>query len=287
MKTFKTIAIAAATFALVAIQSLSAQSIKTPAFAQPLVEEWAHQYNESHPEAMVSLAGKGMQADIQVVVSNQQALTLHQQTVAFGRLVVLPFANEGSEAAKAFGSKKLNKERLEHIYFNVDDEEDEFGDYADADKGMTIYSGNSQASVAVSFAEYFGQPIAAFRGKRIQGDDRFVNLAVSRDQKGIAINVLANLFDLNTRSLKEGIQLLNLDVKRDVQHAIENGNLDDLIASLEESRNDAVATSNISLSYDGQNEQARMFVDWVLREGVSLNHQFGLLNSNSALLAEK
>lgn len=228
-----------------------------------------------------------MQADIQVVVSNQQALTLHQQTVAFGRLVVLPFANEGSEAAKAFGSKKLNKERLEHIYFNVDDEEDEFGDYADADKGMTIYSGNSQASVAVSFAEYFGQPIAAFRGKRIQGDDRFVNLAVSRDQKGIAINVLANLFDLNTRSLKEGIQLLNLDVKRDVQHAIENGNLDDLIASLEESRNDAVATSNISLSYDGQNEQARMFVDWVLREGVSLNHQFGLLNAIPSLLAEK
>lgn len=287
MKTIETIIIAVATLTLVAVQDLAAQSIKAPAFAQPLVQQWLNIYNESHPDSQINLAAKGAEADIQIVVSHQQAAHLAQNTAVFGRYAILPFAIEGSEAAKAFGGKKLNKTRLEHIYFNVEDDEDEFGDYADANKGMTIYSGSSQASVASSFAEFFGQTSAAFRGKRIQGDDRFVNQAVSRDQKGLAFNAVANLYDLETRQLKEGIQLLNLDVKRDVQKAIEEGNLDILLVSLEEGKNESIATSDISLSYDAQNQNASQFVAWVLTEGVQYNHQFGLLNNVQPLQASK
>lgn len=287
MKTIETIIIAVATLTLVAVQDLAAQSIKAPAFAQPLVQQWLNIYNESHPDSQINLAAKGAEADIQIVVSHQQAAHLAQNTVVFGRYAILPFAIEGSEAAKAFGGKKLNKTRLEHIYFNVEDDEDEFGDYADANKGMTIYSGSSQASVANSFAEFFGQTSAAFRGKRIQGDDRFVNQAVSRDQKGLAFNAVANLYDLETRQLKEGIQLLNLDVKRDVQKAIEEGNLDILLVSLEDGKNESIATSDISLSYDAQNQNASQFVAWVLTEGVQYNHQFGLLNNVQPLQASK
>lgn len=287
MKTIETIIIAVATLTLVAVQDLAAQSIKAPAFAQPLVQQWLNIYNESHPDSQINLAAKGAEADIQIVVSHQQAAHLAQNTAVFGRYAILPFAIEGSEAAKAFGGKKLNKTRLEHIYFNVEDDEDEFGDYADANKGMTIYSGSSQASVANSFAEFFGQTSAAFRGKRIQGDDRFVNQAVSRDQKGLAFNAVANLYDLETRQLKEGIQLLNLDVKRDVQKAIEEGNLDILLVSLEEGKNESIATSDISLSYDAQNQNASQFVAWVLTEGVQYNHQFGLLNNVQPLQASK
>lgn len=287
MKTIETIIIAVATFTFIAVQDLAAQSIKAPAFAQPLVEQWISIYNESHPESQISLAAKGSSADIQIVVSHQQASQLGKQTATFGRFAILPFATEGSEAAQTFGSRKLNKARLEHIYFNVEDEEDEFGDYADANKGMTIYSGNSQASVANSFAEYFGQSATAFRGKRIQGDDRFVNLAVSRDQKGLAFNAVSNLFDLQTRQLKEGIQLLNLDVKRDLQHALEEGNLDNLLTSLEENKNEVIATSEIGLNFDAQNQYASQFVAWVLAEGVRYNHQFGLLNNVEALQANK
>lgn len=287
MKTIETIIIAVAAFTFVAVQDLAAQSIKAPAFAQPLVEQWISIYNESHPESQISLAAKGSSADIQIVVSRQQASQLGKQTATFGRFAILPFATEGSEAAQTFGSRKLNKARLEHIYFHVEDEEDEFGDYADANKGMTIYSGNSQASVANSFAEYFGQSATAFRGKRIQGDDRFVNLAVSRDQKGLAFNAVSNLFDLQTRQLKEGIQLLNLDVKRDLQHALEEGNLDNLLTSLEENKNEVIATSEIGLNFDAQNQYASQFVAWVLAEGVRYNHQFGLLNNVEALQANK
>ena len=287
MKTIETIIIAVATLTLVAVQDLAAQSIKAPAFAQPLVQQWLNIYNESHPDSQINLAAKGAEADIQIVVSHQQAAHLAQNIAVFGRYAILPFAIEGSEAAKAFGGKKLNKTRLEHIYFNIEDDEDEFGDYADANKGMTIYSGSSQASVANSFAEFFGQTSAAFRGKRIQGDDRFVNQAVSRDQKGLAFNAVANLYNLETRQLKEGIQLLNLDVKRDVQKAIEEGNLDILLVSLEDGKNESIATSDISLSYDAQNQNASQFVAWVLTEGVQYNHQFGLLNNVQPLQASK
>lgn len=289
MKAIKSIiAVAVATIAWVTAEDLSAQSIKSPAFTQPLVEQWITIYNEVHPESQINMAAKGVTADIQIVVSRHQAEQLGQKTSAFGRVAILPFATEGSEAAETFGSRRLSKARLEHIYFNIEDEDDEFGDYADANKGMTIYSGNSQASVANTFAEYFGQSATAFRGKRIQGDDRFVNQAVSRDQKGLAFNALANLYDLETRQLKQGIHLLSLDVKRDVQKALEEGNLDTLLGSLEaESKNDAIATAEISLSYDAQNQEASQFISWVLTEGVRYNHQFGLLNSNQQLQANK
>ena len=278
--------------ALVAMMNVSMMcaqniAIKAPAFAQPLVEQWIEAYNGTHTDESVALADKNAVADIQVTVSEQQAKQLGQSNIVFGRYAILPFAAAGSEAARTFGNKKLNKTRLAHIYFNLDDEEDEFGDYTDSHKGMTIYSGNSQATVANSFAEYFGQQSTAFRGKRIQGDDRFVNLAVSRDQKGLALNAVSNLYDLKSRSLREGIQLLNLDVNRRVQTALNDNNLDELITVLEENESDAIAIANIGLSYDASNAQTAEFVSWVLTEGVKYNHQYGLLNNKVSLQASK
>ena len=282
--------VALAIVAMMNVSMMCAQNIaiKAPAFAQPLVEQWIKSYNDSHSASeSVSLAAKNAEADIQITVSEQQAKQLGQSNIVFGRYAILPFAAAGSEAARTFGNKKLNKTRLAHIYFNLDEEEDEFGDYTDSHKGMTIYSGNSQATVANSFAEYFGQQSTAFRGKRIQGDDRFVNLAVSRDQKGLALNAVSNLYDLNSRSLREGIQLLNLDVNRRVQTALNDNNLDELITVLEENESDAIAIANIGLSYDAQNPQTAEFVSWVLTEGVKYNHQFGLLNTKVDLQASK
>ncbi|MBP5680592.1 MAG: hypothetical protein J6X31_06050 [Bacteroidales bacterium] len=279
--------------ALVAMMNVSMMcaqniAIKAPAFAQPLVEQWIKAYNDTHTEGeAIALADKNTVADIQVTVSEQQAKQLGQSNIVFGRYAILPFAAAGSEAARTFGNKKLNKTRLAHIYFNLDDEDDEFGDYADSHKGMTIYSGNSQATVANSFAEYFGQQSTAFRGKRIQGDDRFVNLAVSRDAKGLALNAVSNLYDLKSRSLREGIQLLNLDVNRRVQTALNDNNLDELIDVLEENESDAIAIANIGLSYDASNAQTTEFVSWVLTEGIKYNHQYGLLNNKVSLQASK
>ncbi|MDO4496759.1 MAG: hypothetical protein Q4B58_02845 [Bacteroidales bacterium] len=286
MKTINTIlalAFAATSF----VAQVYAQSIKTPSFAQPLVQQWITLYNEANPEVAVSLAGKQDTPDIQVVVSEKQGSQLGQNTVTFGRFAILPFAAEGSKAAQAFGHRRLSKTRLSHIYFNLPAEEDEFGDYLDANKGMTIYAGNSQASVANAFAEFFGVSATAFRGKRIQGDDRFVNLAVSRDETGLSFNALANLFDLETRQLRQGIQLLNPEASREVQKALEEGNLDQILTTLEESKNEAVATSDIRLSYDANNVEASRFVAWVLSEGVKYNHQFGLLNNEVQLQANK
>lgn len=280
MKATQKLLAAIAILVIVANQALSAQSIKTPAFAQPLVEQWVSIYNESHPDQQISLAAKGMEADIQIVVSQQQANDDHKSHITFGRYAILPFAATDSEAARMFGNKKLSKSKLEQIFFLLDDAEDEFGENENANKGMTIYTGNSQATVANSFAEYFGQPTSAFRGKRIQGDDRFVNLAVSKDKKGLAFNAISNLFNLENRRLKEGIQLLGLDATRSVQAAIKDNNLDALISALEEDNTSAIVTADISLSYDESNAQAAQFIDWVSKEGIAYNHQFGLLKNN-------
>ncbi|MCR5395378.1 MAG: hypothetical protein K6E86_08295 [Bacteroidales bacterium] len=290
LRYYTTVAIIAIVAMMCVSSMCRAQSltVRTPAFAQPLVEQWAALYNASHAaDEQVAVAGRNQEADIQITVSRHQAEQLGQTTTVFGRYAILPFVTAGSEAARTFGNKHLSKSRLEHIYFALDDEDDEFGDYADAAKGMSVYSGNSQASVANSFAEFFGQEAAAFRGKRIQGDDRFVNVAVSRDAKALSFNALSNLYDLTSRNLRDNIQLLGLDVSRRLQSALEDNDLDAVLNALEQEQDDDVAIANISLSYDATNPQTVAFISWVLTEGVKYNHQFGLLNAPEALQAVK
>ena len=80
----------------------------------------------------------------------------------------------------------------------------------------------------------FGEESANFRGKRISGDDLFLNTAIAKDPLGVTFNTLSNIFDLQSRHLKSDLSLVGLDLKKDLEKSFtDNGTLDDVLTILE------------------------------------------------------
>ena len=103
--------------------------------------------------------------------------------------------------------KHLNSKKLKQLYFLNDEFEEDVKKNKQFEK-LVIYSGSNSASVASSFAHNFGEETSSFRGKRISGDDLFLNTALSKDPLGVSFNALPNIFDLQSRHIKSGLTVI-------------------------------------------------------------------------------
>ena len=248
----------------------SVRYVKAPRFARPLVEKWITEYAKTQPGVEFQIA-KGNQ--------NQGNIDLN--------VAVLPITASGSEAAKVLEGKHLNSKKLKQLYFLNDDYEEDVKKNKQFEK-LVIYSGSSTASVASSFAHNFGEETSSFRGKRISGDDLFLNTAITRDPLGVSFNTLPNIFDLQSRHIKSGLTVIGLDVKKNIEENFsDKATLDDLIFILENGKISEVAVEKIGISYNQNDDAINHFLQWVLENGTKYNHEYGLLNLDNKLTQEQ
>ena len=257
--------------------------VKTPKFALPLVEKWITEYAKTHPGVEFQIV-RGNQnqgtIDLSVVFENQDLKKedFNYSVVYFGEFAVLPITSSGSKAAKVLQGKHLNSKKLKQLYFFNDDFEEGSKKNTQFDN-LTIYSGSNASSVAKSFAHNLGEESSHFRGKRLSGDDLYLNTALSKDSLGISFNALPNIFDLNSRHIKDNLSLIGIDVKKNLEESFsDKTTLDEVISALENDRVQEVAVGKIGLSYNQADDDVNQFLQWVLANGTKYNHQYGLLN---------
>ena len=191
---------------------------------------------------------------------------------------MLPITARSSEAARLLEGKHLNAKKLKQLFF-LNDDFDEDVKKIKAFENIIIYSGSNTTSVATSFAHNFGEESANFRGKRISGDDLFLNTALQKDPLGVSFNALSNIFDLESRHLKNDLSLVGIDVKHDLTQSFsDNGTLDEVLDALEKSKVSEVAIEKIGLDYNIADEAVGRFLEWILANGTKFNHTYGLLN---------
>jgi len=258
--------------------SNSVRTIKSPRFARPLVEKWIEEYAKTEPGVTFQIAKGQGESDLSVAIADQQEkdTELISHWIYIGETAVLPITARSSEAARLLEGKHLNAKKLKQLFF-LDDEFEEDVRKNKAFEAITIYSGSNATSVAGSFAHNFGEESANFRGKRIAGDDLFLNTAIAKDPLGVSFNTLSNIFDLKSRQLKNDLTLVGLDLKKDVADSF-NGTLDDVINSLENGKPAEVAIEKVGITYYKKDEAISRFLQWVLENGTKYNHQYGLLN---------
>lgn len=258
--------------------------IDAPRFVRPIIEKWITEYQKVQPNthfAIAKTAANREQSALHVALSDSKSKAGEQKTVFFAQYAILPVTAKNSDAAKLLGDNELSSKKIKSLFFQGD----EF-DEADAKKNkkfeqLVVYTGNSNLSVSQEFASHYGQDATTFRGKRIVGDDQFLNNAIAKDPKGVTINALANIYDLQTRQLKSNLSLLPLDVDKNVQAALtENATLDQLLNTLETFGSKDIPVEAVGLSYDKDNAAVEDFVNWVISEGKTYNHEYGLLNLN-------
>ena len=266
-----------------AANTSSVRYVKAPRFARPLVEKWITEYAKTQPGVEFQIA-KGNQnqgnADLNVVFDNQSANTkvFSHNVVFFGEFAVLPITASGSEAAKVLEGKHLNSKKLKQLFF-LNDDFDEDVKKVKAFENLIVYSGSNATSVAASFAHNFGEESCSFRGKRISGDDLFLNTALSKDPQGVSFNALPNIFDLQSRHIKSDLTIIGIDVKKDLEETFsDKATLDEVISVLENGKVSEVAVERIGVSYNEGDDAVSQFLKWILEKGTQYNHEFGLLN---------
>lgn len=255
-------------------QDISAQqkntvTLRVPNFVRPLVEKWISEYQKTNSKV-----------DFQFVSGNNQdsensiTLTTDEEAVHVARFAVLPVTAKGSKAEELTASRRLNATKLKNLFFLDEEEEDE---QPKSVKQLHILTGNSHQSVSHLYAAHFNEETVNYKGKKISGDDSFLNVAVSRDPFGVTINSLSNIFDLQTRHVHQSLAVLPLDIDKEGRQVFANGSLDDLIRLLERNRYEEIPVGYVGLSYDQTNTLLSDFVQWVLTEGTQYVHHYGLL----------
>ncbi|SBW03825.1 hypothetical protein [uncultured Dysgonomonas sp.] len=263
--------------------------IKSSRFASPLIEKWISEYTKVNPQAQIRLADNSVKAEnisLKVVVSDnsKNGLQIGEQVLFFGRYAILPVIGKDNPLLAEFSKKKLNDKRIKDLFFEKDIlSEDTNSSKPDYD--VTVYSGNNNESVAHSFASYFGYTSSSLKGKKISGDDAFLINAIQKDKTGITFNALGNIFDINTRGLKDKITILPLDVKKEYRdYFTESVNIDNVIQLLESEPIDLIPVDNIGFAYSPGNKAVKEFLVWVLTEGKTFNHSYGILNPDEKVL---
>jgi hypothetical protein len=265
----------------------SVRYVKAPRFARPLVEKWITEYAKTQPDVEFQIA-KGNQSQdniaLNIVFDNQNTEREEfSHVVYFGEFAVLPITASGSEAAKVLEGKHLNSKKLKQLYFLNDDFDEDVKKIKQFEK-LVIYSGSNASSVATSFARNFGEESSNFRGKRISGDDLFLNTALAKDPLGVSFNALPNIFDLKSRHIKENLTIIGIDVKKSLEDSFsDKASLDELILALENGKVSEVAVEKIGVSYNIADDAVNQFLSWVLAQGTKYNHEFGLLNLDNKL----
>ena len=256
--------------------------VKAPRFARPLVEKWITEYAKTQPNVEFQIAKGGQNQDdidLNVVFDNNDKETENaNHIIYFGEFAVLPITASGSEAAKVLEGKHLNSKKIKQLYFLNDDLDEEVKKIKQFEK-LVIYSGSNATSVANSFAHNFGEESTSFRGKRISGDDLFLNTALTKDPLGVSFNALPNIFDLKSRHIKEDLTIIGLDVKKSLEESFsDKGTLDQIIDALEQGKVQEVTVQKIGVRYKNADEDVNRFLSWVVTNGTKYNHQYGLLN---------
>ena len=267
--------------------SSSVRYVKAPRFARPLIEKWITEYEKTQPGVEFRIAqGNQNQGniDLNVVFDNHDTKPEDfSHIIYFGEFAVLPITASGSEAAKVLEGKHLNSKKLKQLYFLNDDFDEDVKKIKQFEK-LVIYSGSNASSVASSFAHNFGEESSNFRGKRISGDDLFLNTALSKDPLGVSFNALPNIFDLKSRHIKDNLTIIGIDLKKNLEKNFsDKATLDELILALENSKVSEVAVEKIGVSYNEADDAINQFLNWVLTAGTKYNHEYGLLNLDNKL----
>lgn len=258
------------------------RTIKSPRFARPLVEKWIEEYAKTEPGVVFQIVkGSANQdnIDLNIVSDNQDNSSQEfSHIVYFGETAVLPITARSSEAARLLEGKHLNAKKLKQLFFLNDDFEEEVKKNKTFET-IIIYSGSNASSVAASFAHNFGEESANFRGKRISGDDLFLNTAISKDPLGVTFNALSNIFDLKSRHLKSDLSLVGLDLKKDLENSFsDNGTLDDVLNVLENGKPAEITVEKVGIRFNNADDAVNHFLQWILENGTKYNHEYGLLN---------
>lgn len=254
-------------------------------FTYPIIEKWILEFKKEHPEVPVQLAPLGTpaadSANLKIVSHDLSAKDLKEGEtyLALAKYGLLPIANAKSPLVSYYKSKGLQEKDIENLFFT---------EHIGEKINYKVYTREQKSCAPISFAGNFGHDFSELSGTKIPGDDKALLNALRLDSLGISYNNLGYVYDIRTRKLAEGIQVLPVDLnhngKIDADESFST--LDEVIKHYESTNSKLLATEDVNVIYSkkAENPSLVLFLNWILNEGQQYNHAVGFLNFNASEL---
>ena len=293
---------------LVVIGSANAQTgekiiITGSRFTYPLVNKWIEEYKKTNPDVPFHIIPRGTpNVDSANVIINAHELTPEEirpgyTVINFGRYAIFPVANEKNPLVKTYLKEGIDKQELSKLFFKKYDPLATPEKESKKEKSKykpSLYTREQKACAPTTFARNYGFVQQDILGKPIGGDDHHLIAAIKKDTSGITYNNLGFIYDIKTRKLQNGLQIIPLDINSNNKlDEKENfyASLDDVISKLESNSYPEITVGYVNISFPAQanenNKNITAFLNWVLNEGQKYNHEYGFLSVQEEVLAKQ
>lgn len=256
--------------------------IKGANFTHPILNEWITEYKKVRPEVAIKIATNDIHDnDISInLQATEPSEKEDQLSLQVARYALLPITNKQNPLLAEINNKGLNKDKIQKLFFEKDFDAD--GKYPFKNES-TIYSGNLSTSSSILVSQYFGKDVDQLKGKKIAGDDIYLINALKKDPNGVAFNYLSYIYDVQSKSLKDGIALLPVDLKKEQWQSIISG-IVETIDLLESQKVSLIPVNplNVTIDYVNLNKDAQDFLQWIVTDGQKYNHNQGFLVIDSS-----
>lgn len=249
-------------------------------FTHSLVNKWIVEYKKEKPNSRIAIKNEASnESDLHILVG-QTSDKINSKIVYIGRYALIPVTNSNNSLLERV-DKGLKKKDMVNLLFEKDIFEEIEEDSQKEKYPATIYSRDHKAPSSIVIAKHFDKAPERIKGKKIIGDELYLLNAIQKDKTGVAFNTLNYTFDLKSRQLKSNISILPLQLKSKQKEIFSSGNVDQLIALLEETDIESIPVENLGLlipEKNRNNQDLLDFVNWVSSHGYVFNHEFGFLN---------
>jgi len=268
-------------------------------FSSSIIQKWISEYQKTIPgqsEVKFQIENNASDnADLSVIAYQpkvENGSDSASVTLFLAKYALIPVANPQNPLLSKIAKRGLKKNELKNILFDkdifeADDDEDVKKDKYKA----SVYSCDKSSGITIALANYFEADPARIKGKKLLGDEIFLINALKKDNTGISFNSINYVYDIQSRKLKQDIELLPLQLKQAQKDAFNSKDIDQVLSLLETQSIESVPVEKFGFvisKKQAADPDIINFVNWILAEGQKYDHELGFLHlDESSLTAQK
>jgi phosphate transport system substrate-binding protein len=269
----------------------------------PMATKWAEEFQKLNPDVRIDIsaggAGKGMADVLSGVVDlamfsrgvSPEEISKGAWYIAVARDAVLPTVNDKNPVLADLMKRGMTKQQFTDIFVNAKIKT--WGQAIGKTGGAKInaFTRSDACGAAEMWGKYLGSNQENLVGVGVFGDPGIAS-AVENDVNAIGYNNLNFAYDINSRKVYAGMQIIPIDINADGKiDSSENfyRTMDDLVSAISAGRYPSPPARDLYFISKGKPTDAVIlaFLKWILTDGQKLIGEAGYVQLPAAQLASE
>lgn len=249
----------------------------------PLTVKWAEEYQKLHPEVTIDVSAGGAGKGMTDVLSGMVDLAMFSRSVspeeiakgaffiAVSRDAVIPMINAKNPYLADLQQRGVSQTEFTDIFIT---KKISTWNTLLAKKGadkVNVFTRSDACGAAEMWGKFLGKNQESIEGIGVFGDPGMAD-AVKNDPLGIGYNNVIYAYDIKTRKVFPGLEILPIDINSNGKIDQEENfysNLDSTMLAIRDRRYPSPPARDLFLISKGAPEKksVRLFLEWILTDG--------------------